>query len=74
MVIEAMDFKVYSSLRLETYRPKKIIIEPQHGSIEEILSIYIYPLRTNHGYALMIRMFNFLLMPNPDILNEKENV
>ena len=47
--VEGMDYKVLSSLNLETYRPKIIIIESHLRSIEEILNTDIYQLLKNKG-------------------------
>lgn len=73
--VEGMDYKVLSSLNLETYKPK-IIIESHHRSIEEILNTDIYRLLKNHGYVLRSWTFYSLLfiLPNSDILKERENV
>jgi len=47
--VEGMDYKVLSSLSLEKYRPKIIIVEFHHRSIEEILNTDIYQLLKNKG-------------------------
>jgi len=74
--VEGMDYKVLSSLSLEKYRPKIIIIESHYRSIEEILNADIYQLLKNKGYVLRSWMFYSLIfiLPNSDILKERENV
>lgn len=73
--VEGMDYKVLCSLNLERYRPKIIIIESHHRSIEEILNTEIYRLLKNHGYALRSWTFYSLIfiLPNSDILKDREN-
>ena len=74
--VEGMDYKVLSSLSLDVYKPKIIIIESHHRSIEEILATDIYQLLKTEGYILRSWMFYSLIfiLPNSDILKERENV
>jgi hypothetical protein len=74
--VEGMDYRVLSSLNLETYRPKIIIIESHHRSIEEILDTDIYRLLKNQEYVLRSWTFYSLIfiLPNADLLKERENV
>ncbi len=74
--VEGMDYRVLSSLNLEAYQPKIIIIESHHRSIEEILDTDIYRLLKNQSYVLRSWTFYSLIfiLPNADILKERENV
>ncbi|MBL6987849.1 MAG: FkbM family methyltransferase [Methylobacter sp.] len=72
--VEGMDYKVLSSLNLEAYQPKIIIIESHYRSIEEILNTDIYHLLKAQGYILRSWIFYSLIfiLPNSDILKERE--
>ena len=74
--VEGMDYRVLSSLSLEIYKPKIIIIESHHKSIEDILNTDIYRLLKNQEYMLRSWTFYSLIfiLPNSDILKERENI
>lgn len=73
--VEGMDFKVLNSLDFETYKPKLIIIEDHHRSIEEVLNTGIYNLLKKHSYLLRSWTFYSLIfvLPGADILKDREN-
>jgi FkbM family methyltransferase len=73
--VEGMDFRVLNSLDLKTYRPKVIIIEDSHRSIEDILKSDIYILLKKHSYVLRSWTFFSLIfvLPGADILKDREN-
>jgi FkbM family methyltransferase len=73
--VEGMDFKVLNALDFGTYKPKLIIIEDHHKSIEEVLKTDIYNLLINHSYVLRSWTFYSLIfvLPGADILKDREN-
>lgn len=73
--VEGMDFKVLNSLDFGIYKPKLIIIEDHHRSIEEVLETDIYNLLKKHSYVLRSWTFYSLIfvLPGADILKDREN-
>ncbi len=73
--VEGMDFKVLKSLDFATYKPKIVIIEDHHRSINEVLETDIYKLLTKHSYVMRSWTFYslFFVLPGSDILKDREN-
>ena len=73
--VEGMDFKVLNSLDFATYKPKIIIIEDHHRSINEVMDTDIYKLLTKHSYVMRSWTFYslFFVLPGSDILKDREN-
>ena len=73
--VEGMDFKVLNSLDFGIYKPKLIIIEDHHRSIEDVLKTDIYKLLKKHSYVLRSWTFYSLIfiLPGADILKDREN-
>lgn len=74
--VEGMDYKVLNSLDIETYRPKIVIIEDHHKSIDDVLNTDTYALLKQKGYILRSWTFYSLIfiLPNSDILKERERM
>lgn len=72
--VEGMDYKVLNSLNIEVYKPKLIIIEDHHKSIDAVLNTDIYNLMKHKGYVLRSWAFYSLIfiLPGSDILKERE--
>jgi FkbM family methyltransferase len=73
--VEGMDFKVLNSLDMETYKPKIIIIEDHHKTLDEVVNNNIYQLLKSRGYVLRSWTFYSLIFifPKADILKDREN-
>jgi FkbM family methyltransferase len=73
--VEGMDFKVLNSLDFAIYKPKLIIIEDHHRSIDEVLETEIYKLLKKHSYVMRSWTFYSLIfvLPGSDILKDREN-
>ncbi len=74
--VEGMDFKAINSLDIEMYKPKIVIIEDHHKSIDDVLNTNTYTLLKQKGYILRSWAFYSLIfiLPNSDILKEREIV
>ncbi len=74
--VEGMDFKVLNSLDFQAYKPKIIIIEDHHTSIEKVLETKTYKLLKNYSYNLRSWTFFSLVfvLPGADILKDRENI
>lgn len=73
--VEGMDFRVLNSLNFGVYKPKIVIIESHHRSIQTILKTDIYQLLNKHSYVLRSWMFYSLIfiLPGSDVLKDREN-
>ena len=74
--IEGMDTRVLASLDFNTYRPKLILIEDHHTSIDQILSTETYRLLDQKGYKLRSWAFYTMIfvLPGSDLLKKRESV
>ncbi len=72
--VEGMDFKAINSLDIEMYKPKIVIIEDHHKSIDDVLNTNTYAFLKQKGYILRSWTFYSLIfiLPNSDILKERE--
>jgi FkbM family methyltransferase len=72
--VEGMDYRVLSSLSIDIYKPKIIIIEEHCKTIDEILNTKTYSLLRQCGYILRSWTFYSLIFiyPGSDIIKERE--
>lgn len=72
--VEGIDFKVLNSLDIDTYKPKIIVIEDHHKTINDILKTNIYQLLNTKGYILRSWTFYSLIFILPKALKAREYV
>jgi len=72
--VEGMDSRVLGSLDFDTYRPKIILVEDHHPTIDQILETETYRILKEKGYALRSWTFYTLIfvLPGAGILKERE--
>ncbi|MBV9216684.1 MAG: FkbM family methyltransferase [Acidobacteria bacterium] len=73
--VEGMDARVLRSLDIDAYRPKIILVEDHHLSIDQILETETYKILNNAGYVLRSWAFYTLIfvLPGADILKQREH-